>query len=379
MQTAHPTTPILAPLANPGAPLVRPGGSPVEPSPEPISIGPLAETPEVEWSAYVRHHPDGSLFHGPAWASAVSRAFRHVNVGLAARRGTRIVGVLPLMELKSWVRRRHVVSVPCGVDGGILADEMAVGEVLAQQAFEQARRLGQKSIELRSRRPIVAGLPTNDRYVGFERELPPRGADVLSWLPRKARAAARNGSDRFGLTMCWGDALLDAAWRLYCVNMRRLASLNYPLRFVRNLLDATPGAHWVGVVFRDQRPVAGLITFLHGQRVMPYLYGATAEARRCSAANFAYYHAMTRAADEGFRVFDFGRSRRDNPGSFDFKRFHGFDPTPLGYQTWTARGGTARCVSPSSPGFALARAVWPKLPLFITRPLGAYLTRHLPG
>lgn len=379
MQTAHPIGPPAGRVSGTAMPVAGPEPAPFLRPQAPASIDPLAEVPETDWNAYVRYHPDGTLFHTPAWSRSVGRTYQHANVGLAAWRGQRIVGVLPLMELNSWVRRGHVVSVPCGVDGGLLADDPATGEALLAHAFEQARRLGQSSIELRSRRPMVAELPFNDRYVGFERELPARGADVLSWLPRKARAAARNGRDRFALTLRWGDEWLATAWRLYCLNMRRLGSLNYPLRFVRSLLEATPGAHWIGIVFREDRPVASLITFLFGQRVMPYLYGATAEARRCSAANFIYYHTMARAADEGFRVFDFGRSRRDNPGSFDFKRFHGFEPTPLGYQTWTARGGTSRCMSPTSRGFALARAIWPKLPLCVTRPLGAYLTRHIPG
>jgi hypothetical protein len=121
------------------------------------------------------------------------------------------------------------------------------------------------------------------------------------------------------------------------------------------------------------------VTFLIRDRVMPYFFGASREARRCSAANFVYFCTMQRAVAAGFRVFDFGRSRQDNPGSYDFKRFHGFEPRPLEYQRYLAPGYAAKSLSPSDHRFHWARRVWPVLPLRLTQLLGARLARHVPG
>jgi hypothetical protein len=202
---------------------------------------------------------------------------------------------------------------------------------------------------------------------------------VLGWLPRKARAAARNARDKYGLTVQFDDVHLPEVWRLYCRSMRRLGSLNYPYSFFEHLVARTPGAHLVSLVRHEGRPVAGLVTFLFNSTALPYFVGCDPRCNRMSVNNFVYLTAMERSVEMGCRVFDFGRSRRDNTGCCDFKRFHGFEPEVLQYQRIVAPERTAPNLTPSNPKFRLARRIWPMLPLWITRPLGAALTRHVPG
>jgi FemAB-related protein (PEP-CTERM system-associated) len=290
-----------------------------------------------------------------------------------------IAGQLPLFLVRSRIAGRMLVSVPYGVGGGILTDDREVAGALFAAARDLAEARDCAAIDLRSEFAMVDGLPVVSRYVGFARELPSQPEEVWNWLPRKARAAARNGRDRFRLSVAWGDEHLNQVWRLYSLNMRRLGSIAYPLRFFEALRSRTPGQHWVQLVWRGGRPVAGLLALQFRDRVMPYFLGATREARRCSAAHFSYVTLMERAVAHGYRVFDFGRSRRDNTGSHDFKRFCGFEPAPLGYQLWTAPGRPAVSLSPDSPKFRLARRIWPYLPLRVTQAMGGYLARHIPG
>ena len=145
------------------------------------------------------------------------------------------------------------------------------------------------------------------------------------------------------------------------------------------MAELTPAGHWTSIVHWKGRPVAGLVTFLFGDRVMPYFIGTTDRAKLCSATNFIYLSVMERGVEQGYRVFDFGRSRRDNTGSYNFKRFNGFSPRPLCYQCYTPPGVDRPNLTPTNPTFGLARRVWPHLPLWMTRSLGARLARHIPG
>jgi hypothetical protein len=163
------------------------------------------------------------------------------------------------------------------------------------------------------------------------------------------------------------------------MSMRRLGSLNYPIAFLERLADYTPGQHWVSIVRHRGQAVAGLLTFLFKDRVMPYLIGTTRKAKRCSAAGFIYLTAMERGVDEGYRIFDFGRTRRENTGSYNFKKFQGFEPRALGYQCYTLPGCTAPNLSPSNPKLRIARKLWTYLPLTITRAVGARAVRHISG
>jgi len=343
-----------------------------------IVVRPFDGTPG-EWDHFVRNHQEGTLFHTIAWRESIVRVFGHEPIFLSAWERNRLVGILPLYLVKSILGGRMLVSVPYGVGGGILARNARIAAALAESAKHSVDQFRCRSLDLRSERAGCADLPVVDRYIGFRRELPDRVEDVLPWLPRKARAAARNGRDKFGLTITFGDEHLPTVWRLYSQSMRRLASLNYPCPFFRELAANTPGGHWACVVRRGNRPVVGLMSFLFRDAVMPYFFGSTPESTRCSAANFAYFGLFQRAVAEGYRVFDFGRSRKENSGSADFKRFHGFEPRALEYQRYTPPGRTAPDLNPDNPRFDLARRCWRHIPLTITRPLGALLSRHIPG
>jgi len=331
------------------------------------------------WDAYVDAHPLGSVFHATAWHDVVREVFGHESLYLQARRGRAVVGVLPLFLVKSRLAGRLLVSVPYGVAGGVLAGDDEASAALIRSARSLVHEAGASLLDLRSREAVCPGLTTVDRYVTFERELPDSVSDVLGWLPRKARAAARNGRDKYKLTVSWDVHDLPTVWRLYTINMRRIGSLAYPFALFDRLASHHGLNTWVSLIRRDGEPVAGLVTLRDKDRVMPYFFGATQAARTCSAANFAYLMLMERAVACGYRVFDFGRSRVDNRGSYEFKRLHGFSPRPLHYQCFVPGGVAAPNLSPSNPRYRLARRIWPRLPLALTQWLSARLTRHVPG
>ena len=145
------------------------------------------------WDAYVLAHPTGTVFHNLAWSQAVEVAYGHQPLHLVAWHGGRVSGVLPLFLVKSLLVGRVLVSVPYATYGGILADSQEVAAALLTSAQELCRTLGARYLELRHREPNDLGLPEVDRYDTFRKALPEQVEGVMASLPRKTRAAARNG------------------------------------------------------------------------------------------------------------------------------------------------------------------------------------------
>ncbi len=353
-----------------------------------LRVTQLNESKASTWEAYVDAHADGTFFHTLVWRDAILDAFPHDSHYLAAWREDRLVGVFPLMRISSYLAGRILVSVPYGVYGGTLADDDEAREALLSHAQNLATRLNAQWIDIRSMERQWPQLPVVTRYVTFRKHLPDDPQRVIGEMPRKARAAARQARERHGLTTVDGDEHLDTVWELYSRSMRRLASLNYPTRFFNALLERTSAfashatarcRHLVQLVMHGGNPVAGLISFGYGDTLMPYFSGYDEAYARMHPNNLMYLAAMERGVELGCRMFDFGRSRIDNKGAYDFKRFQGFEPTPLHYQYYVPEGGRAPDLTPANPKLALARRVWPKLPLAVTRPLGAWLTRSIPG
>jgi len=357
-----------------------------------VRVQALDTNHEPIWNVYVDRHPDATLFHTLFWRDLVRDVFGHKAYYLTAWRDERLVGVFPLMRVDSRLAGRILVSVPYGVYGGTLADDTEAHDALLRHAQELADRLGMQWIDIRSIEPQWPDLPVVRRYVTFRKQLPSDPGRVLAELPRKSRAAARHARERYGLEVAFGDEHLNTVWLLYSRSMRRLASLNYPLAFFRTLVERTASAdaeletkepsrvrHLVQLIRYNGKPIGGLVSFVYRDMLMPYFAGSDERYEKVHPNNFLYLTAMEQAVRLGCRTFDFGRSRVDNKGPYNFKRFQGFEPTPLHYQYYVPRGGRAPDLHPSNPKLRLARHIWPRLPLGVTRPLGAWLAKSIPG
>lgn len=353
----------------------------------PPTVRELDAAARGRWDEYVRAHPEATFFHTPVWQDAVEAAFGHAACALGAWRGERLAGVFPLFRVESRLAGRILVSTPYAVYGGTLADDAECHRALLQAALQRARDMRARWIDIRSETARWDDLPVVTRYLTFRRRLPGDPAEVLTRLPRKARAAARHARERFGLRVVFGDEHLPAVWALYSRSMRRLGSLNYPPGFFEALVRGTPGGsadpeapgHRVQLVLHRERPVAGLLSFTFRGGMMPYFAGCDERFEKYHPNNLMYLAAMEEAVRMGCRVFDFGRSRADNTGACDFKRFQGFEPRPLEYQYASLQGAEAPDLHPDNPRLAVARRLWPRLPLAVTRPLGAWLARSIPG
>jgi FemAB-related protein (PEP-CTERM system-associated) len=352
-----------------------------------LQVEKISDGQSKSCAAYVERHPSSTFFHTALWRDAVVEAFGHDECSLAAWRDGRVVGVLPLMRIASRLAGSLLVSVPYGVYGGAISDDHDASTALLNHARRLADRLHVQWMDVRSIEPQWPDLPVLSRYVTFRKQLPDEPGKVLAELPRKARAAARQARERYRLEVCFDDGELSTLWSLYSQSMRRLGSPNYPTGFFEALMNRTHPpdrigdgpAHLVQTVRHRGRPVAGLLSFIYGGTLLPYFAGCDERFEKCHANNFLYLTAMEKGVELGCREFDFGRSRVDNAGSYNFKRFQGFEPTPLHYQYYVPRGGREPDLHPSNPKLQLARRVWPRLPLAVTRPLGAWLARSIPG
>ncbi len=366
------------------------------------------------WRSYVDGHPEGTLFHGLGWKRAVERAFGHRSRYLVAFRedcdgggggvswdhrrdagattvtttvstagatalGGRVVGVFPLFEVNSVLVGRLLVSVPYATYGGILADDAAAATALFAEARREGLSSGARSIEMRSIRARVPGVPVHRSHAMFRKALPQTAADLSKALPRKARAAARRAAEKYELTVEYDAAALPVVWDLYSRSMRRLGSPNYPLRFFEELVSTAGDGNVVQLIRHRGRPVAGLLTFLHRDTVMPYFAGLDERVAIYGLNNTLYAESMRWGIEHGYRAYDFGRTRIDNAGGYNFKRFCGFEPEVLSFQTYVMPGRAAADLSAGSARWAAARRVWKTLPLPVTRPLGAWLSRSIPG
>ena len=123
--------------------------------------------------------------------------------------------------------------------------------------------------------------------------------------------------------------------------------------------------------------MGAVISFIHGDTVIPYYAGADPEAEYMQVSNVMYVELMRYAVERGLKRFDFSRSRRDS-GAARFKEHQGFEPEQLHYEYTLAPGARIPNVSPSNSRYDLFRTVWMQLPFGVTKWLGPKLVKNLP-
>lgn len=328
-----------------------------------------------QWDAYVRAAPAATFFHLWGWRTAIENAFGHDCPYLLAEEGGRIVGVLPLVRIRSLLFGHSLTSTAFAVYGGPVGETPEVVALLAGHATVLADLLDVDHLELRSLVKTGLGWPSKDAtYATFRRPITADPDANLKAIPRKQRAVVRKAIER-GLK---GeiDGGLDRFFPLYATSVRNLGTPVFPKRWFAELRRAFPDESDILTVTDGGTPVSAVLNFYFRDQVLPYYGGGGLEARRVGANDFMYYDLMCRAGGRGCTLFDFGRSKAGS-GAFAFKRNFGFEPEPLHYEYYLRRGDRLPDSSPNNPKYKLMIALWSRLPLAVTNRLGPLVSRWL--
>ena len=345
----------------------------------PLSLTVEALTPPLEaaWDRFVRGSADATFFHQLGWRWLVERVFGHRAHYLLARRNGRISGVLPLFEMKSLLFGHSLVSLPFAIGGGVVADDAEATAVLVAQGRELAERLGVDYLELRSERPVDPGLLTKDLYVTFRADLTQGEETWLKRMERKRRQmmnyVARAGFEH----RVAGIEELPLFYRLFCESMRHHGTPVYPRRFLAEILDRFPEQTHLFFVHHQGRPVAGTLTLMFRDVIMPFYAGADRRHKPRGVDEYLYLSILRWGRENGFRTFDFGRSKRGT-GAHAFKARWGMEEVPLAYQYQLVRAKELPNVSPVNPKYQRLVEIWKRLPLPVTRLLGPHIVGRIP-
>lgn len=345
--------------------------------PKPLIIRHAAPGEDLVLDRFVREHPQGTLFHTSAWRRMVEDVLEKPGEVLVAEKDRKILGILPFFEVKSPFLGKVAVSMPFGVYGGVLTEDEEAARGLVARAADLSNSHRNRYLELRHREALGLEGVVSDRYVTFRRELPEDPEDCLGMIPRKARAEIRkardNGNFRFVERK---DLRLFHA--LFAANKQELGSPSIPFSML-TALERNLGPKMVMhcVDRPDGQTIATVLSFIHGDCLMPYYSGALSTREGRGANNYMYWRLMEWASAKGFKIFDFGRSRKDS-GPAKFKKNMGFQPEPLHYEYFLGEKGKLPGFHPDNPKLGIYQRIWRRLPGFIVRPLGGWIFKRLP-
>jgi FemAB-related protein (PEP-CTERM system-associated) len=341
--------------------------------PEPIRITEATESDAEAWNRFVEHHEHGSTFHRWEWRGVYTGVYGHESPYLMARDGDALVGVLPLVRVKSLVFGHYLVSLPFVSYGGPLGTP-AAERALTARAAELGK--GAKLVELRSRVPIETALtPVNRKITVVLNVVPNDYEATFKRFDSKLRSQVRRG-EKEGIEVRFGRDLAADYHRVFSEHMRDLGSPAHGLKFFEALADALGDRAWIGVAYLGKEPVAAGFAIENGREVEISWASALRRYQKISP-NMALYGAfIRRTCEHGFSAFNFGRCS-EGGGTHKFKRqWGGHDESLTWYQPSSIGGGTLP--NPDSGGLKLAIQMWKMLPLALTQSIGKKLIAGIP-
>ena len=330
------------------------------------------------WDAYVAQTKTCSLYHGSATPMMIKQLFGHDYYCFSAKdESGKVIGVLPLIHIQSWLFGNYMVSLPYFNYGGAVAVDKRVEQALMESAIERGKSLNVSHIEFRDTNERESTLPARLDKVAMILDLPD-DPDVLWKAIGAKRRSQIKRPIREGVELLTGKAeLLDQFYDVFSRNMRDLGTPVYGKSFFQEIIERFSENVHIIVVRHQGKPVAtAFLLGYEGQMEIPWA-STLREVNKIGVNMFLYWEVLKYSIEQGFSTFDFGRSSVDS-GTFRFKKQWGAKPKQLYWHYWLRDGGEPPQLNPNNPKYQLAIKIWQKLPLALTKVLGPMLVKNLP-
>ena len=336
-------------------------------------------SPPSDWDSYVVRHANASAYHRANAVEIGKKAFGLEATFLSCRDSqARLKGVLPLVEQSSMVFGRFLVSLPFVTYGGPLADDPETSLELAEGAAAFARDRGVDHLELRTVAPVLSErFARRTDKVSMILSLPESEKQLEKALGTKLRSQIRRAAQEEPEIYWGGPELLPEFYRLFALTMHRLGTPVYPISFFDVVCDALGDQASVLLVRARGVAAAGAVTVCHGDSIEVPWAAATDAAKRTAVNMRLYWEMLRMAIRRGARWFDFGRSSVDS-GTYRFKAQWGAQPRQLHWCYWLPPGAAIPRLNHGNPKYAVAAAVWRRMPLWCANAIGPRIARHLP-
>ncbi|MCZ6819288.1 MAG: FemAB family PEP-CTERM system-associated protein [Calditrichaeota bacterium] len=343
-----------------------------------MNITPLTKEKEPLWNKFVESHPATNFYQLLGWKSVFESTFGYApRYYIALNSKDEVAGILPMFRMRDIFWRRYLVANPFSNFAGICAESGEVEESLVEKAAEIARSEAAQYVEFRQlRQPLRRDLPTKESFVTLMLELS-RDPDVhwqhiSSRNRNKIRKAEKNG-----LTVDFGLHYLKDFHEIYSINLRLLGTPIFPYRMFEKVIAVFKDQVELLVLKLDGQVVSGMFLFKFKNMISEPWVASLRQYNKIYINNYLYWQAIKYACENGFDVFDFGRSTADT-GTYSFKMQWGAEPVQLYYQYYLNKASTVPVVDANNNKYQRIIDVWKKLPLFVTNFIGPRVVQYLP-
>ena len=332
----------------------------------------------AEWDAMVAAHPQSTIFHSGGWARVLRDTYGHRPFYIARIEDKRLAGLLPVMEVSSWLTGRRGVSLPFTDFCPALVSAGCAGGDLYRSAMETGRQRRWKRLECRGFDGVWAGARPSLSFYGHKIDLGAGEAKLFQGLEGAMRRGVRK-AEQVGVKIDFdaGPESMRTFFTLHCRTRRRHGLPPQPWRFFLNIQRhlLSLGRGFVATARLEGRALAAAV-FLHDRRQALYKFGASDyESQQARPNNMMMWAAMRHCAERGLATLNLGRTSLSNEGLRRFKLGLGAVEEEIRYMKYDF--SSEQFVRDVDRAEGWHNRVFAQLPLPVLRLAGAILYPHL--
>ena len=337
----------------------------------------LQEKDRQKWDEYVYGSAQGTFFHLTGWKDVMEDTFGLRTHYLFAKEGDQILGVLPLLHIKSRLSGHFFTSMP----GAVCAQDEETARALVERAKElvRASRAGYLILRDSHRKWDVPELVTNEDHCTLVFKLFDDPEQLWKRIDRRVRQHI-NKTIRAKLEVVMGPDYLESFYPAYSRAMQHMGTPTLGPAFFRNALRQFPAHFTIIMVRHNGQVLGGTFAAFFRDTIYTTWAGMLPQFYKLYSTHSLYWETLKYGCENGFQWVDLGRSKVDS-GTCVFKTRFGAEPRPLYQQCYLngisqppAVGGTRE----DDAKYRLFVRVWRRLPLSMVEFLGPRLRKRMP-
>lgn len=329
------------------------------------------------WMDFIQTCPEANIFHHPCWMELMHDCYGYSpSILVVPDDHGNIRAGLPFMTVKSAITGRRWVSLPFSDYCNPLYRDEGALEVLTYQLIRFFQSNPLKKMEVRWKLPERKEIQQVSEFVLHTIQLDPDPMRVSKRFKRTHLQNIHTAEER-GVTVNFGDQLEDlkAFYDLQLETRKRHGVPAQPWKYFellwRHVVSA--GMGFVLLAKKDDDYIAGMV-YLGWGRILIAKYAASREDRfNLRPNNLLFWEGIRWGCQNGFRVFDMGRTEVENAGLRNFKSRWGAVEGPLYYSTISSK--PLRRSNSRLEHFL--HSVIQRSPLWVCRLSGELLYRHV--
>ena len=335
---------------------------------------------QKRWDDFIEKNHSASPYHFFAWKKAIEMAYKHKCRYFYLEKNRQIVGAMPLVHLFFPSVINEMVGLPYCDVGNCVTSHEAYQDILLTEILKDLDNGKVKKIQIRGPmeqtellKSIMISIKTDK--VRMFIDLPSSSDELFKSFQSKLRSQIKK-AQKNGVVFRWGCLNdFDEAYAIFSKNMHELGSPVHSKLFLKSILACYDDRAKLGLaLYKGQ--IVGMGVILLGNATVSIPWASTIrEFNRLNPNMLLYWNLLKFSCENGFTVFDFGRSSVDE-GTYKFKKQWGAKPVPLiWYQSKNKKIKISQKERKKDRKYAAD--LWRKIPYRLANLIGPHIRKYI--